>query len=64
MSTSIGANLGYQGQSQFGVSLLGQYVMGFATDCVLQPGGQRQRDCTTAPLYATPYFNSSAYLTS
>ena len=36
--TTIVANLGYQGQTQFQVSLLGQYVYAYTTDCV-KPGG-------------------------
>lgn len=39
-TTTIGANLGYQGKKQMGVSLLGNYVQTFAADCLLKFGGQ------------------------
>jgi hypothetical protein len=59
--TTIGANLGYQGQKQFGVSLLGHYVQTFSADCLLKFGGQQFRSCETAPVYALNYFDNTTY---
>jgi hypothetical protein len=36
--TTIGASLGFQGKTQFKVSLLGNYVYAWQTDCLIKGG--------------------------
>lgn len=59
--TTIGGQLGFQGNVQFQVSLLGQYVLTFEQDCMTKLPGTLYRSCEDAPIYATNYFNQSEY---
>jgi len=59
--TTIGAQLGFQGSKQFGVSLLGKYVQTWSSDCLLKLGGQRFRSCAESPVFATNYFDENTY---
>jgi len=53
--------LGYQGQKQFGVSLLGSFVQTWSSDCLIKFGGQLFRSCEKGPVYATNYFDNTTY---
>lgn len=59
--TTMGAQLGFQGNVQFQVSLLGQYVQAFTDDCLQKLGGTRFASCDSAPTYAQSYFNQTVY---
>lgn len=43
--TTIGGSLGFFGQSQFQVSLLGNYLMTWGTDCLWEKAGTQFRSC-------------------
>lgn len=59
--TTIGSQLGFQGQSQFKVSLLGQYVYAWDQMCFIKGGGSFWIPCDNSPQYSQLYFNSSIY---
>lgn len=59
--TTIGANLGYNGQAQFKVSLLGQYNYGWQLNCTTGGGATLHVSCDQAPNYAQLYFNQDIY---
>jgi hypothetical protein len=59
--TTIGVQLGYQGQKQFQVSTLGAYVETFSDDCLIKLGGTFYVSCDNSPIYADMYFNKTVY---
>jgi len=59
--TTIGVSLGFQGQSQFQVSLLGQYVFTYDAECLTGTPGTLQRSCELEPILAQNYFNGTFY---
>ena len=59
--TTIGGQLGFQGNTQFQVSLLGNYAQTFEQHCLRKASGQQYVSCEDAPTYATNYFNQSEY---
>lgn len=61
MRTTIKANLGYQGEADFDVNFLGQYVQAYSTDCMQSFGGTQPIACNLYPSFADLYFNSSGY---
>lgn len=62
--TTIGAQLGFQGNVQFQVSLLGEYIQTFQWDCLHKGGGTRFTSCEDEPILAENYFNQTVYQTS
>ena len=66
--TTIGAQLGFQGNTQMQVSLLGQFVQTWQKDCLYKHPGLRFTSCDQSPILAnlyfdqTPYFNASVNL--
>ena len=61
--TTIGGSLGFFGQSQFQVSLLGNQIMTFSTDCLYQKAGTKFRSCDQEPVEAILYFDPALYMT-
>jgi len=59
--TTIGASLGFQGQTQMKVSLLGNYVYAYEDDCLIKGGGTVWVSCEESPVYAINYFNKTVY---
>lgn len=59
--TTIGAGLGFQVDTQFKVSLLGNYVYAWQYHCQIKLGGAQYSSCENAPVYATNYFDDSVY---
>lgn len=59
--STIGGQLGFQLNTQFQVSLLGQYVQTFELDCLRKAGGTRYTSCEDQPTNAQNYFNSTVY---
>lgn len=53
--------MGFQKRAQFQVSLLGQYVNAYTTDCLLELGGTLPVSCDNAPVYANLYFDQIPY---
>lgn len=61
MRTTIMANLGYQGEADFDVNFLGQYVQTFSNDCLQSFGGTRPIACNLYPSFTELYFDTSLY---
>ena len=59
--TTIGAQLGFQGSVQFKVSLLGQYVFAWDSQCLLKGGSSMWTSCENSPQYSLNYFDQSVY---
>lgn len=57
MRTTIKANLGFQGEADFDVNFLGQYVQAYSTDCMQAFGGTLPIACNLYPSYADLYFD-------
>ena len=64
MQTTIGGNLGYQGQKQFGVNPLANYVQTFSDNCIIKLPGVQQKSCNNAPIYGDLYWNATNYNTT
>lgn len=50
--TTIGSSLGFQERTQFKVSLLGQYIYAYDTQCLIKQSGTMFASCEEAPVYA------------
>jgi hypothetical protein len=59
--STIGGQLGFQLNTQFEVSLLGQYVQTFQYNCLNKKAGLRFTSCEDEPINAINYFNSTVY---
>ena len=60
-TTTVKGMLGYQGYADFGVSLLGNYVQAFSTDCYQKFAGTLFKPCSNGPSFAELYFNGTDY---
>ncbi len=55
---TVTANLGYQGDAEFLVSLTGNLIQAYSTNCTTPGFGASS--CTAQPNFATNYFNTSS----
>jgi hypothetical protein len=62
--STIGGQLGFQLNTQFEVSLLGQYVQTYQYNCLNKKEGLRFTSCENEPINAINYFNSTIFYDS
>jgi len=62
--TTVGGSLGFQGQSQFQVSLLGRFIQTWSQSCLYEKAGTLFSSCEDEPINADPYFDETLFMTS
>ena len=55
--------MGFQGQSLFQASLLGNYLLTWGMDCLWEKPGTQWKSCDSEPVNADLYFDSTLYAT-
>lgn len=61
MTSSIRGSIGFQGEADFGVSLLTDFPQTFNQACFYNTGFYYPTECSAYPIYAEQYFNATDY---
>jgi len=61
--TTVQGSMGFQGQSLFQASLLGNYLLTWGMDCLWEKAGTQFKSCDSEPVNADLYFDSTLYAT-
>jgi hypothetical protein len=61
---TVGGSLGFQGYTTFQANLLGNYVLTFDTECLIQTPGTAFASCDKLPVGAELYFPGDVFKTT